>query len=63
MAFDEYSGCYGAFPQSSRAIDNNISVLRKFGGTWAHGKALCNVKSDAAPELVSAVKHLIGSIS
>ena len=48
---------------ASRAIDNNISVLRKFGGTWAHGNALRKVKSDAAPELVSAVKHLIGSIS
>ena len=58
VAFDEYSGCYGAIPQSSRAIDNNISALRKFGGTRAHGKALCNVKSDAAPELVSAIKHL-----
>ena len=58
VAFDEYSGCYGTFPHSSHTMDNNISALRTFGGTRAYGKALCNVKSDAAPELVSSVKHL-----
>ncbi|CAE7029195.1 GIP [Symbiodinium natans] len=58
IAYDDYSGCYGAFPQTNRSTDQNVSVLRKFGGTRAHGKALCVVKSDAASELVDAVKAL-----
>ena len=32
ICFDEYSGCYQAFAQTSRAIDNNVACLRKFGG-------------------------------
>eukprot|EP00438_Fugacium_kawagutii_P005604 Skav201433 [mRNA] locus=scaffold201:334612:346103:- [translate_table: standard] len=58
VCFDEYSGCYQAFPQTQRTTENNIACLRKFGGTKAHGKALCVVKSDAAKELTEAVKAL-----
>ena len=58
ICYDEYSGCYQAFPQTNRTTDNNIAALQKFGGTRAHGKALCCVKSDAAGELVEAVKYL-----
>ena len=57
VCFDEHSGCYQAFPRSSRATDHNIACLRKIGGTRAHGKALCSVKSDAAKELVEAVQY------
>ena len=32
ICFDEYSGCYQAFAQTSTAIDNNVACLRKFGG-------------------------------
>eukprot|EP00438_Fugacium_kawagutii_P007496 Skav230013 [mRNA] locus=scaffold1958:420290:428629:+ [translate_table: standard] len=56
--FDEFSGCYQAFPQTQRTTENNIACLRKFGGTKAHGKALRIVKSDAAKELTEAVKAL-----
>ena len=42
----------------SRTTDLNISCLQKFGGTKAHGKALCSVKSDCAQELTEAVKYL-----
>ena len=55
---DEYSGVFGAFSQTSRLTDQNIAALQKFGGTRAHGKALCVVKSDAAPELTEAVEFL-----
>ena len=58
IAYDEYSGCFGAFPQTSRNTEQNVAILQKFGGNRAHGKALCNVKSDAASELVDAVKAL-----
>ena len=49
---------YGAFSQTSRATDQNIAALQKFGGTRAHGKALCVCKSDAARELTEAAKFL-----
>ena len=58
VCYDEYSGCFGAFPQTKRDIDANVHSLQKFGGTKAHGKALCVVKSDTAPELTDAVKYL-----
>ena len=58
ICFDEYSGCYQAFAQSSRTTSNNVACLRKFGGTRAHGRALCSVKSDSAQELTEAVKQL-----
>ena len=58
ICLDEYSGCYQAFAQTSRAVDNNVACLRKFGGTKGHGRALCSVKSDSAQELVEAVKQL-----
>ena len=58
ICYDEYSGCYQAFPHTNRTTDNNIAALQKFGGTRAHGKALCCVKSDAAGELVEAIKYL-----
>ena len=58
ICYDEYSGSYQAFPQTNRTTDNNIAALQKFGGTRAHGKALCCVKSDAAGKLVEAVKYL-----
>ena len=58
ITYDEYSGCVSAFPQTTRTTDNNIAALQKFGGTRAHGKALCAVKSDCAPELTEAVKYL-----
>ena len=51
-------GCYQAFAQSSRSTHNNVACLRKFGGTRAHGRALCSVKSDSALELTEAVKQL-----
>ena len=53
-----YSGCYQAFAQTSRAVDNNVACLRKFGGTKGHGRASSSVKSDSAQELVEAVKQL-----
>ncbi|CAE7259976.1 unnamed protein product [Symbiodinium sp. CCMP2592] len=37
---------------------SNVACLRHFGGTRAHGKALCQVTSDCAPELTDAVKEL-----
>ena len=58
MVFDEYSGVYGAFSQTTRATDQNIAALQKFGGTRAHGKALCVCKSDAARELTETAKFL-----
>ena len=58
IAYDEYSGCVSAFSQTSRTTDNNIAALQKFGGTRAHGRALCAVKSDCAHELTEAVKFL-----
>ena len=58
ICFDEYSGVYQAFPQTSRATPNNVACLRKFGGSKSHGRALCSVKSDAAGELTEAVKQL-----
>eukprot|EP00438_Fugacium_kawagutii_P007603 Skav200637 [mRNA] locus=scaffold353:180885:187483:+ [translate_table: standard] len=58
ICFDEFSGCYQAFPQTQRTIENNIACLRKFGGAKVQGKALCVVKSDAAKELTEAVKAL-----
>ena len=58
IAYDEYSGCVSAFSQTSRTTDNNIAALQKFGGTRAHGRALCAVKSDCAQELTEAVKFL-----
>jgi len=53
ICFDEYSGHYQAFAQSSRSTPNNVACLRKFGGTRAiraHGRALCSVKSDSVPK-------------
>ena len=58
ICFDEYSGVYRAFPQTSRATPNKVACLRKFGGSKSHGRALCSVKSDAAGELTEAVKQL-----
>ena len=55
---DEYSGCYAAYPQTQRNTDQNIQALQKFGGTLAHGKALCVAKSDAAAELTEAISYL-----
>jgi hypothetical protein len=45
-------------PISTRSTPNNVACLRKFGGTRAHGRALCSVKSDSARELTEAVKQL-----
>ena len=53
ICFDEYSGHYQAFAQSSRSTPNNVACFRKFGGTRAiraHGRALCSVKSDSVPK-------------
>ena len=50
--------CYQAFAQSSRSTPNNVACLRKFGGTRAHCRALCSVKSDSALDLTEAVKQL-----
>ena len=58
ICFDEYSGCYQAIAQTSRAVDTSVACLRKFGGTKGHGRALCSVKSDSAQELVEAVNQL-----
>ena len=58
VCLDEYSGCLQAFPQTSRTTDANIGALQAFGGTRAHGKALCIAKTDAAAELIDAVKYL-----
>ena len=58
VCYDGYSGALQAFPQTYRTTDANISALQKFGGTRAHGKALCNVKTDSATELAEAVKYL-----
>ena len=58
VCYDEYSGCFGAYPQTKRDTDANVHSLQKFGGTKAHGKALCVVKSDTAVELTDAVKYL-----
>ena len=58
ICFDEFSGCFGAYPQTRRTTQSNVACLRHFGGTRAHGKALCQVKSDSAPELTDAVKEL-----
>ena len=58
ICYDEYSGALQGFPQTNRTTDANIAALQKFGGTRAHGKALCNVKTDCATELVEAVKYL-----
>ena len=58
ICYDEFSGCYQAFSQTARSIENNVNCLRKFGGTKGHGKALCSVKSDSAQELTEAVKQL-----
>ena len=58
IVYDEYSGVFGAFPQTKRDTDANIHALQKFGGTKAHGKALCVTKSDTAPEIVDAIKFL-----
>ena len=58
VCYDEYSGCFAAYPQTKRDTDSNIHSLQKFGGTKAHGKALCVAKSDTAAELVEAIKFL-----
>ena len=58
VCYDEYSGCYAAYPQTQRNTDQNIQALQKFGGTQAHGKALCVAKSDAAAELTEAISYL-----
>ena len=58
ICFDEYSGCYQAFAQSSRTTSKNVACLRKFGGTRAYSRALCSVMSDSAQELTEAVKQL-----
>ena len=58
ICHDEYSGVYQAFSQASRATSNNVACLRKFGGSKAHGCALCSVVSDSAQELTEAVKQL-----
>ena len=58
VCYDEYSGCFGAYPQTKRDTDANVHSLQKFGGTKAHGKALCVVTSDTAVELTDAVKYL-----
>ena len=59
ICFDEFSGCFGAYPQTRRAIQSNVACLRHFGGTRSHGKALCQVKSDCASELTDAVSYLV----
>jgi len=59
VCFDEYSGCYQAFAHINQEHPKQRSTcLRKFGGTRAHGRALCSVKSDSARELTEAVKQL-----
>ena len=58
ICHDEYSGVYQAFSEASRATSNNVACLRKFGGSKAHGCALCSVVSDSAQELTEAVKQL-----
>ena len=58
ICYDEFSGCYQAFSQTARSIENNVNCLRKFGGTKGDGKALCSVKSDSAQELTEAAKQL-----
>ena len=58
ICHDEYSGVYQAFSQTSRVTANNVACLRKFGGSKAHGRALCSVVSDSAQELIEAVKQL-----
>ena len=58
ICLDEFNGVLQAFPQTNRTTDANISALQRFGGTKAHKKALCSVKTDCVPELVEAVKFL-----
>ena len=51
-----------AFAMTQRTVDHNIQALQKFGGTRAHGKALCVVRSDAAAEITEAVNTLVGCL-
>ena len=58
VVLDDYSGAFAAYPQTKRDTDSNIRCLQHFGGTRAHGKALCQVKTDCAEELKGAVEYL-----
>ena len=58
VVLDDYSGAFAAYPQAKRDTDSNIRCLQHFGGTRAHGKALCQVKADCAEELKGAVEYL-----
>ena len=58
VVLDDFSGAFSAFPQTKRDVDANIRGLQHFGGTRAHGKALCEVKTDCAEELKGAVAYL-----
>ena len=58
VVLDDYSGAVAAYPQTKRDTDSNIRCLQHFGGTGAHGKALCQVKTDCAEELKGAVEYL-----
>ena len=46
VVLDDYSGAFAAYPQAKRDTDSNIRCR-----TRAHGKALCQVKTDCAVEL------------
>ena len=58
VVLDDHSGAFAAYPQAKRDTDSNIRCLQHFGGTRAHGKALCQVKTDCAEELKGAVEYL-----
>ena len=55
---DTYSGAFMAYPHSSKSKDANVQSYKHFTGLRAQKDPSIIVKSDCAPELISAAHHI-----
>jgi len=55
---DAYSGAFAAYPLPSKHTDSSVRCYKHFAGTRAQKDPTVIVKSDCAPELLSAANHI-----
>ena len=55
---DVYSGAFNAYPLPSKHTDSSVQCYKHFAGTRAQKDPTVIVKSDCAPELLSAANHI-----
>ena len=55
---DTYSGAFMAYANTSKSKDANVQSYKHFAGLRAQKDPTIIVKSDCAPELISAAHHI-----